>query len=1025
MAAAIHAAPISSGENKDGTIIAGGTESWTFTVEVNQTINLAVGELSGGTGFSPKVALYGPSNNLITSDSGAASTRIQPHRATVAGTYTATVSGSSPSQAGTYRLFFFLTPAPFVVPTGDEGGALELGANKQGAIGVGDIDAWTVLMTAGESVYFRIGEVSGGNAFSPFIYLYDPNGAVVASEYGGVDALIAHRATLSGTYTLMVTGYNEGDNGTYMLNAFKSPGAFVVPPADEGGPLVSGQNYNGTISVGDVDAWTATATAGQYLNFRVGEVSGGNAFSPLIHLYGPDGALVTYYYDSVDSRISHRTTLSGVYTLFVSGYNAGDNGTYRLTFSRIPDTPIIPVGDDGGPLTNGQNYAGSITVGDLDFWTVNATAGQYLNFRVGETSGGTAFSPLVHLYDPNGALVTYDYDTVDARIAHRANLTGIYTFVVTGYNDGDAGTYRLTYYQVPNIPLVPAGDEGGPLTNGLKHVGNITVGDMDAWTVNAYVNDYLYFRVGEASGGTAFSPLLDVFDPNGALVTYDYDTVDSRIGFRCSLAGTYTAIVSGYNDGDAGTYNFHFVRTPTTPLQVPAGDEGGNIGSTAGVDGAITLGDADAYVVLGTAGTTINVTATELSGGNAFTPAVAIFDTGGNVVRNVYNGTAATTSYPVTTTGLHVILITGYNDGDAGTYRLVISGASAPVLPSVPVPPASQGVPLGGNVTLNPTVAGSGPFAYQWKRNGIEIPGAQSSTYTLTNLQPASAGIYSLVVYTEAGTTESAGAIVAPEITTKVTGTAYEYAGDIHHPNGNVYDQLLITGTAATYTSDPGQIVRASFLDLNDDIVQLEFSGPGSVTVQMAGATGPATPVKYNQPTVQYMRGQVSIYLVGATENTNLGIYTVGVMTNPNPALYVTGATYDGFADLGLIAIQSPNGRFSGVRVGSTELFGDTGYTGIYAPGVRFAGPLNLHNVSANGTAAPFLLTGLIDTGRISITGGDLYQPNGQGITFGDASDVYMVAGTNSHGVLAPAQVNRGVLMRNGVNVTSQVIHNP
>jgi len=1025
MAVATQAAPISSGENKDGTIIAGGTESWTFTVAVNQTIDLAVGELSGGTGFSPRVQLFGPTNNLITFDSGGASARINPYRATVAGTYTATVSGTSASQAGTYRLRLFLTPAPFAVPAGDEGGPLVLGSNHAGSISAGDIDAWTVNVTAGESLDFRIGEVSGGTAFTPLIYLYDPNGAQITYNYGATDARINHRTTLTGTYTLMVAGYNDGDNGTYVLTAFKSPGSFVVPTGDEGGALVSGQNYVGAITVGDLDAWTVSVTAGQYLNFRVGEVSGGTAFTPLIFLYDPNGVQETHNYGATDARIGLRATLTGTYTLIVAGYNDGDNGTYRLTFTRSPDTPVVPPGDDGGPLISGQNYAGTITVGDLDTWTVNATAGNYLLFRVGEVSGGTAFSPLVALYDPNGAQVTYDYDSVDARIAHRANLSGLYTFVVAGYNDGDQGTYRLTFFQAPNSPVVPAGDEGGPLTNGLKHTGTIAVGDQDAWTVKANVNDYLYFRVGETSGGTAFSPLLHVFDPNGALVTYDYDSVDSRIGFRCNIAGTYTALVSGYNDGDAGTYDLHFVRTPVTPLQVPAGDEGGNIGSTPGVDGTITVGDADAYVVLGTAGTTINVTATELSGGTAFTPQVAILDTGGNIVRNTWNATAATTTYTVTTTGLHVILVAGYNDGDTGTYRLVISGASAPVLPSVAVQPLSQGAPLGSNVTLSPTVAGSGPFAYQWKRNGIEIPGAESLNYTLSNLQPASAGIYSLVVYTEAGTTESAGAIVAPTISTKVTGTAYEFAGDIHHPNGNVYDQLLITGTAATYTSDPGQIVRASFLDLNDDIVQLEFSGPGSVTVQMAGATGPATPVKYNQPSVQYMRGQVSIYLVGATENTNLGIYTVGVMTNPNPALYVAGASFDGFADLGLIAIQSPDGRFSGVRVGSTELFGDTGYTGIYAPGIRFAGPLNLHNVSASGTAAPFLLTGTIDTGRISITGGDLFQPNGRAITFGDVSDVYMVAGTNSHGVPAPAQVNRGVLMRNGVNVTSQVIHNP
>jgi len=314
---------------------------------------------------------------------------------------------------------------------------------------------------------------------------------------------------------------------------------------------------------------------------------------------------------------------------------------------------------------------------------------------------------------------------------------------------------------------------------------------------------------------------------------------------------------------------------------------------------------------------------------------------------------------------------------------------------------------------------------YQWFKDGVAIAGAKNSSYSVSQMDSAGSGIYLVEASNELAKARSGGAVVGLSISGKVAGSVYEHTGNIAHPNGNIYDQLLLTGSASTYKADPGQIVRASFIDQSDDIVQLEFSGSGSLTVLLDGATGPASPIKYNQPTVHYMRGQARIIIVGADENTHLGIYTVGTLTNPNPNLYVGGVFYDGFADLGYIAIQGSTGRFGGVRIGSTELFSDTRVAGIYAPGVRFAGPLNLHNVSAAGTAAPYLLTGTIDTGRISITGRDLLQPSGMPIVVGNVQEVAMVAGSNSHGVPAPAQVNRGKLVRDGVDVTGQIIRNP
>ena len=58
----------------------------------------------------------------------------------------------------------------------------------------------------------------------------------------------------------------------------------------------------------------------------------------------------------------------------------------------------------------------------------------------------------------------------------------------------------------------------------------------------------------------------------------------------------------------------------------------------------------------------------------------------------------------------------------------------------------SQIVPPGTNVTLTVVFEGSGPLAFQWRRNGVVLPGATEPTLTLTNLSPAQAGTYSVTI---------------------------------------------------------------------------------------------------------------------------------------------------------------------------------------------------------------------------------------------------------------------------------------
>ena len=80
----------------------------------------------------------------------------------------------------------------------------------------------------------------------------------------------------------------------------------------------------------------------------------------------------------------------------------------------------------------------------------------------------------------------------------------------------------------------------------------------------------------------------------------------------------------------------------------------------------------------------------------------------------------------------------------------------------------------GSGVTFSVTATGTAPLSYQWRKGGSNISGATSATYSMTNVQAADAGTYSVVVSNSAGSVTSANATltvspaaVGPAITTQ------------------------------------------------------------------------------------------------------------------------------------------------------------------------------------------------------------------------------------------------------------------
>jgi uncharacterized protein (TIGR03437 family) len=102
--------------------------------------------------------------------------------------------------------------------------------------------------------------------------------------------------------------------------------------------------------------------------------------------------------------------------------------------------------------------------------------------------------------------------------------------------------------------------------------------------------------------------------------------------------------------------------------------------------------------------------------------------------------------------------------------------------PSIALQPLSATVAVGQTATFSVTAAGSPTFAYQWQRNGMNIPGATSASYTTA---PTSFGdngaIFSVQVSNPLGSVRSDPAVlvigVTPVLAAVITGVANAEGG--------------------------------------------------------------------------------------------------------------------------------------------------------------------------------------------------------------------------------------------------------
>ncbi len=109
---------------------------------------------------------------------------------------------------------------------------------------------------------------------------------------------------------------------------------------------------------------------------------------------------------------------------------------------------------------------------------------------------------------------------------------------------------------------------------------------------------------------------------------------------------------------------------------------------------------------------------------------------------------------------------------DAGAYTLaatnpvgsaVSNSATLTVVyvpPVITAQPQSQNLLVGATAVFNVTASGQPSLSYQWRRDGIDVAGATTSSLALSNVQTSAAGRYSVLVRTDFGSVTSADALL-------------------------------------------------------------------------------------------------------------------------------------------------------------------------------------------------------------------------------------------------------------------------
>jgi hypothetical protein len=283
------------------------------------------------------------------------------------------------------------------------------------------------------------------------------------------------------------------------------------------------------------------------------------------------------------------------------------------------------------------------------------------------------------------------------------------------------------------------------------------------------------FLPSAVDSGYAIVPISGNVDPSTGTHTYTktgantarLSLVDSGVGgltatctFSTATSGTYTLKSTAFpGPSQSGTFVLYAGSSPasiagtTVTVTITSGEFPF---ATWGSYRFLPAASGSTFSVVALSGTVGNSSGTySYSKNSEYTGIISFTDS------ILGSGFASQLSFDSPTTGTLFLRKSGSTGYQTGFFTMTTPS----VPPLISVHPVSQTVNVGASVTFSVSASGTPPLAYQWRKNGINIAGANAASYTISSAQPADQGVFDVTVSNSGGFVTSSAAnltVVSP-----------------------------------------------------------------------------------------------------------------------------------------------------------------------------------------------------------------------------------------------------------------------
>ncbi len=672
----------------------------------------------------------------------------------------------------------------------------------------------TIIATAGQVGVSYTYQVNS-NAAAPLSY--GAVGLPVGLSINASTGVISGTPASAGTFVGNVSVTSGGNTNNAAIS-------IAIAAAANTAVITSATTATGT--VGTVFSYTATAS-NTPTSFNISGLPAGLSANPATGV------------------ISGTPSAVGASSLTLSANNAGGTGapvTLTLTVSAPAAAPAI---------TSAATASAAISAISTFTYTITAT-------------------PAATSFTASGLPLGLSLDPATGTITGRPSVAGTYSVLLTAANAGGtsapftltlavgalsaitsaasdtaavgfAYTYSVTADNAAasyNISGLPAGlsatgavISGTPTATGIYAVSlsaNNLTGTGPVTTLTLAVGERPVITSAATAAGTAGTAFT--FTASASFTPTSYAATGLPAGLSLNAG---SGLISG-TPSSAGTASVSLTATnafgtgsaSTLTLTIAAAPGAGGGGGGSGGGGFAGGGGA---VLTGTPPTvTTQPAAQTVAEGGSVSFTVAATGTG----PLFYQWRKALTILTGATSA--TLTLSGVKAADAGTYSVLISNSAGAVassdavlsvtVPPAPPPPATlpvittlpvvQTVGVGGRLSLGVAATGTAPFTYQWKRDGTALAGATAATFTLADVQPSAAGVYSVTVSNAAGSATATMATITVPSSRLANLSVRSAAG--------TGDQTLIVGFALRGSGSKPVLVRGI--------------GPGLTQFGLAGA---------------------------------------------------------------------------------------------------------------------------------------------------------------------------------------------